>query len=168
MLLFILHLLRSSKGRTPDAVMRVQVPPAATTRQYMSDNRSVEASQYRKLYQTARWKRTRHHQLTRQPLCEWCLEREIVEAATECHHKIPHRGSEELFWSGPYISTCKSCHASRGQREDRGQIVVTFRADGWPARRGGVDSIAEAVGITHRRPRILHASTYQNVALRFH
>ncbi|UXN62896.1 HNH endonuclease [Phyllobacterium sp. A18/5-2] len=97
------------------------------------DHRSAEAAYYRKLYKTARWRRIREHQLTQQPLCQWCIEREVVEAATECHHATPHRGSVDLFWSGPFISTCKPCHASRGQREDLGQTVVTFRADGWPA-----------------------------------
>jgi hypothetical protein len=38
----------------------------------------------------------------------------------------------ELFYCGPFVSTCKPCHASRGQREDNGQTVVRFGLDGWP------------------------------------
>ena len=97
------------------------------------DRRSAEAAAYRKLYKTARWSRLREAKLSQDPLCEWCLEREIVEPATEVHHADGgHKGDVDKFWSGPFVSTCKACHASRGQREDLGQTVVTFGADGWP------------------------------------
>ena len=99
----------------------------------MPDYRSAEATAYRKLYKTARWQRIREAQLSTHPLCEWCLEREDVTEATEVHHADGgHKGDELKFWTGPFISTCKSCHASRGQREDHGQTVVRFGADGWP------------------------------------
>lgn len=96
------------------------------------DNRTAEAAAYRKLYGTARWKRTRLRKLAEQPLCEWCLEREEVTEATEVHHADAHRGDVDKFWSGPFVSTCKPCHASRGQLEDHGKTVVRFGADGWP------------------------------------
>lgn len=98
----------------------------------MTDHRSEEAARYRALYKTARWRAIRHQQLSLHPLCEWCLEREEVTAASEVHHKIAHRGSEELFWSGPLVSTCKPCHSSRGQLEDNGKTVIRYGADGWP------------------------------------
>lgn len=98
------------------------------------DNRSQQAQEYRRLYGTARWKRTREAQLMAQPLCEWCLEREDITPATEVHHADGgHKGNIDKFWSGPFISTCKPCHSSRGQREDLGQVIMTFGADGWPA-----------------------------------
>ena len=96
------------------------------------DKRSAEAAAYRRLYKTAAWRRIRDRQLSTQPLCQWCLEQEIVEPATEVHHDGAHRGDIERFYDGPFISTCKPCHASRGQREDLGQTVVRFGADGWP------------------------------------
>lgn len=98
----------------------------------MSNGRSAEAEAYRKLYKTAAWRAIRHQQLSIQPLCEWCLEREVVTEATEVHHAEVHRGNLDLFYAGPFISTCKPCHASRGQREDLGQAVVRFGPDGWP------------------------------------
>lgn len=103
--------------------------PAPATK---SDARSEDAALYRRLYKTARWRALRDYQLSAQPLCEWCLEREEITAATEVHHGTPHRGDEVLFWSGPFVSTCKSCHASRGQLEDNGKVVVRYGADGWP------------------------------------
>ncbi|PDS97532.1 HNH endonuclease [Rhizobium sp. S9] len=84
------------------------------------------------LYKTARWRRLRDAQLSAHPLCEWCLEREEVTAANEVHHAVAHKGDLDLFWSGPFISTCKSCHSSRGQLEDHGKRVVVYGADGWP------------------------------------
>ena len=85
-----------------------------------------------RLYKTARWQRLRAYQLSRQPLCEWCLESERVTEANEVHHVHAHKGDLEKFWNGPFVSTCKSCHSSRGQLEDRGKTVVKFGADGWP------------------------------------
>jgi 5-methylcytosine-specific restriction endonuclease McrA len=99
----------------------------------MTNNaRSQAASEWQRLYKTAQWRRIRNAVLAEHPLCEWCLEREIVEVATEVHHSEPHKGDMVKFWSGPFIATCKSCHSSRGQREDLGQTVVTFGLDGWP------------------------------------
>lgn len=99
----------------------------------MVDPRSHEAKAYRRLYQSAAWRRLRLAKLAEAPLCEWCLEQEIVTEATEVHHADGgHKGDVDKFFSGPFLSTCRSCHASRGQREDLGQIVVSFRADGWP------------------------------------
>jgi 5-methylcytosine-specific restriction protein A len=84
------------------------------------------------LYKTARWQRLRQQQFAEQPLCEWCLEMEVIAEATELHHCVPHKGDLVKFWSGPFVRTCKSCHARRGQLEDHGKTVVRFGANGWP------------------------------------
>lgn len=98
----------------------------------MTDHRSAEAAAYRKLYKTARWQRTRKAQLAAHPLCEWCLESETVTIATEVHHDGAHKGDLERFWFGPFVSTCRTCHARRGQLEDHGRKVIRFDANGWP------------------------------------
>lgn len=99
----------------------------------MADLRSEEAAAYRRLYKTARWRRIREHQLALHPLCEWCMEREEVTEATEVHHSDGgHKGNLDKFWCGPFISTCKPCHSSRGQLEDNGKTVVVYGPDGWP------------------------------------
>lgn len=97
-----------------------------------SNARSADAELYRRMYQSARWQRIRTHQFSVQPLCQWCLEEDIVTVATEVHHAIPHRGDEEIFWNGPFVSTCKPCHSSRGQLEDNGKVVIRYGPDGWP------------------------------------
>lgn len=107
----------------------LSIDPTSATK---LDHRSEEAARYRRMYKTARWRRIRERQLMEQPLCQWCLESEVVTVATEVHHAIPHRGSEDIFWNGPFVSTCKPCHSSRGQLEDHGKTVVSFGADGWP------------------------------------
>ncbi|WP_244597145.1 HNH endonuclease [Ochrobactrum soli] len=67
------------------------------------------------------------------PLCVYCLKAGDVEPATICDHRIPHKGNEDLFWDADNLmSLCKSCHDRTKQREERGETVVRFSADGWP------------------------------------
>ncbi len=87
---------------------------------------------WRGWYKLARWQRLRRTRLAEQPLCERCLEQEIIEPATVVHHKVPHKGDEDLFWSGPFENLCKPHHDSHGQLEDHGKKVIRFDADGWP------------------------------------
>lgn len=99
----------------------------------MADHRTEEAATYRRLYKTARWQRLRTSKLTLQPLCERCLAMEVIVSADVVHHRTAHRGNEDLFWSMDNLeSLCKPHHDSEGAREDRGQTIVTFGADGWP------------------------------------
>ncbi|MCO7739192.1 HNH endonuclease [Brucella intermedia] len=99
----------------------------------MTDSRSAEAKKYRRHYKSAKWKRIREAQLQMQPLCEYCLQSEIVEPATVVHHgEGGHKGDEKRFWTGPFVSLCKACHDRDGQREDLGQTVIRFDAEGWP------------------------------------
>jgi 5-methylcytosine-specific restriction protein A len=96
------------------------------------DQRSPEATRYRRLYQTRQWKAIRADQLNRKPLCEWCENRHRVTPATICDHAIPHRGDETLFFSGPFLSLCKQCHDSGAQVRDQRGYTGACGADGWP------------------------------------
>ena len=98
----------------------------------MTDFRSAEAAIYRRRYGTTRWRHVREAQLSAHPLCQYCLERDEVTEATDVHHSVPHKGNEELFWSGPFVSLCHPCHSRDGQLEDKGRTVVRYGADGWP------------------------------------
>ncbi|WP_273772771.1 HNH endonuclease [Brucella intermedia] len=75
----------------------------------------------------------RERHLMQSPLCVYCLEVGDVEPATICDHRTPHRGSEDLFWDADNLmSLCKPCHDRIKQREERGEKVIRFGADGYP------------------------------------
>lgn len=85
------------------------------------------------LYKLAVWRRLRSRQLIKQPLCEYCLESEEVTAADTVDHITPHRGDMKLFTDPLNLqSLCSQCHNKRKQREEAGQDVIVFGADGWP------------------------------------
>lgn len=88
-------------------------------------------SAYHHLYNTARWKALRKQQLQSQPLCERCLERGKVRAATVAHHKEPHKGDEQLFFAGALASSCKPCHDSTEQQIERIGYSTEIGADGF-------------------------------------
>jgi hypothetical protein len=89
------------------------------TRSRRPDARSDEAATYRRLYNTARWKRTRLAQLRTKPLCERCDAAGFTIAATICDHAKPHKGDPEAFYNGPFVSLCKPCHDGPKQAEER-------------------------------------------------
>ncbi|MGX1786131.1 HNH endonuclease [Bosea sp. NPDC055332] len=83
-------------------------------------------------YSSTRWQRIRKAQLAAEPLCQLCLEIDVVTEANTVDHVIPHRGNEQLFWSGPFNSLCASCHSRHKQRQEHGRTIVRFDASGWP------------------------------------
>lgn len=75
---------------------------------------------YVKWYKTAAWAKLRKKQLSKQPLCEFCLEKGIISAADTVDHKVPHRGNMDLFFDiGNLQSLDKSCHSSQKQRLEK-------------------------------------------------
>lgn len=102
------------------------------------DDRSVEASAYRRLYKTARWQRTRASQLRDHPLCARCLAKGIVNDGSltmdgarqtvarrrhlVVHHVVPHKGDEALFFGGPFETVCPDHHDIVIQQEERGRV----------------------------------------------
>ncbi len=89
------------------------------------DQRSAEAEAYRRLYKTARWRRTRAEQLARKPLCETCLSLGRDAPATVCNHADKDsKATEEGFFAGPFTSECAPCHDGVIQaQEKRGHII---------------------------------------------
>lgn len=99
----------------------------------MKDNRrSAEAEKYRHLYGSRRWQLLRRHQLQTEPLCRMCMAAGQITAATVCDHIVPHRGDEELFWSGPFQSLCNTHHSKTKQREETCGFSSEVGRDGWP------------------------------------
>lgn len=93
----------------------------------------TSSSPWKKLYSTSRWSKLRELHLVQHPLCERCLDMEIVEPASVVHHRRAHKGSEALFFDPENLeSMCKPHHDSHGRLEDNGKKVVRFGPDGWP------------------------------------
>jgi 5-methylcytosine-specific restriction endonuclease McrA len=100
----------------------------------VTDRRSAEAEEYRKLYKSARWRALRQQQLSRQPLCGRCLIEGKTTAATVANHRIPHKGDPALFWDSENLeSTCKRHHDSHIQSEERRGYSKAVDASGWPS-----------------------------------
>jgi 5-methylcytosine-specific restriction protein A len=73
-------------------------------------------------------------QLRKQPLCERCLERGVIRAATVAHHKVPHRGDLSLFWDPDNLaSSCANCHDVDEQRIERGGQARGEDQYEWPS-----------------------------------
>ena len=85
----------------------------------MSD-KPVGKHAYSHMYKSRRWKQQRMRQLTKDPLCAYCLRMGKVSPALVADHIKPHRGNEALFWdSGNLQSLCFRCHNSSKQIEER-------------------------------------------------
>jgi hypothetical protein len=94
--------------------------------------RSEEAQEYRRLYKTARWQRTRLQQLASEPLCRMCKAAGRVTAASVCDHVEQHKGDPVKFWNGPFQSLCDRCHSSLKQSQERTGKVKGVDENGWP------------------------------------
>jgi 5-methylcytosine-specific restriction protein A len=96
--------------------------------------RSVEATEYRRLYKLAIWhKRLRPQKLAQDPLCERCQRLGKVTAATVVNHKQPHRGDYSLFTDRDNLeSVCKPCHDRHAQADEIRGYSKDVGADGWP------------------------------------
>jgi hypothetical protein len=87
-------------------------------------------------YGSARWKRRRAEQLSREPFCAMCLDQlAVYTVATVADHVEPHRGDAVKFWSGRLQSLCASHHSRDKQLAERGTPLLGVDADGWPVGR---------------------------------
>jgi len=86
-------------------------------------------------YANRRWRRKRKHQLQREPLCRHCLNRGVIEPATEVDHIEPHKGDKHKFWHGEVQSLCESCHSRKTAAEEgrtpKPAVSVTGAPEGW-------------------------------------
>lgn len=74
---------------------------------------------HQRLYSTARWKATRKHQLSIEPLCRMCRDDGRFTPAKIVDHIEPHRGDSTKFFGGPFQSLCKLHHDSTKQRQEK-------------------------------------------------
>jgi len=97
----------------------------------MHDYRSPEATAYRLLYKTARWRAIRTEQLRREPLCRACASQGRTTAANVCNH-IDKASKVTAFFAGPFSSLCAPCHDAGEQKAERAGFSAEAGADGWP------------------------------------
>lgn len=96
--------------------------------------RSDEATEYRKLYKLAAWRRLRIVQLTSQPLCDRCERQGKTVAATVVNHVQPHKGDKARFFDPANLqSLCAPCHDGAVQSEERRGYSTETGPDGYPA-----------------------------------
>jgi len=76
-----------------------------------------DPNKWRKFYGCKEWKKLREAKLMEQPLCEMCLENDIIRAATDVHHvyEFSNGATEEDQWKlfldyTNLMSLCKQCH----------------------------------------------------------
>ena len=83
--------------------------------EYDSKRNAVNA----KTYDTT-WRRLRRLKLSRNPLCEICLFKEIIEVATEVDHIIPVSQQPELRLVYENLqSACTPCHSKKTREENK-------------------------------------------------
>lgn len=81
------------------------------------DRQRSRIQEYRKWYNTERWKAVRKIVWNRNPLCVECQKLGVVREATDIDHIVPHRGDYDLFWDIDNLQgLCKSCHSSKTGR----------------------------------------------------
>ena len=78
---------------------------------------------HQRLYSTARWKATRKHQLSIEPLCRMCREDGRYTPATVVDHIEPHKGDIAKFYGGPFQSLCKLHHDSTKQAQEKRGVM---------------------------------------------
>lgn len=123
--------LLSRRGNHAAASLRVEVAAFLFAWVLMARH------EWSRLYKTAAWRRLREYQLSRQPLCEFCLRTEDVTEATIVDHIKAHKGDLELFHDPSNLqSLCKHHHDSAKQMIDLGKKVVTYGIDGYPIELG--------------------------------
>src|SRR5215467_16084333 len=72
------------------------------------------------------------HQLRLEPLCQMCLNRGRITAATVVDHVEPHRDDPVRFWTGKVQSLCASCHSGPKASIEKRGYDTRIGPDGWP------------------------------------
>lgn len=90
--------------------------------------------EYRKLINSARWREVRRRKLSDNPLCEDCLQNDMVTGATEVHHVIPIESgmtfaekSRLAYDIHNLKSLCHECHVKEHIRMGRSGVKAQKR-----------------------------------------
>ena len=99
------------------------------------DQRSEAAREWRKLYNTAEWKRLRAAQLAKEPACRFCLafNPEAPSPATVVDHIIPHKGDRDLFFDPDNLQSLDApCHDQLKRQVELTGYHSMMGQDGFP------------------------------------
>jgi 5-methylcytosine-specific restriction protein A len=89
-------------------------------------------SKYSWMYNNRQWRARRLQQLTDHPLCNRCMDRGQVTAATVAHHVHRHEGNLEVFHTSPLESLCAACHDTDAKEQEAHGYSTAVGTDGWP------------------------------------
>ena len=64
----------------------------------------------KKFYQSAQWRKVKEIKLSRDPLCETCLQAERTVKADMVHHLIPIKKGTKKLDLNFLVSLCHPCH----------------------------------------------------------
>jgi 5-methylcytosine-specific restriction endonuclease McrA len=104
------------------ARLKTMRPKAGQERQRNERRSEHDASPpWRRWYKTSRWQKLRWTILLRDLfMCQKCERIEANTSLLVADHKLPHRGSEGLFWDADNLQClCKTCHDTIKQAEER-------------------------------------------------
>jgi len=74
----------------------------------------------RRFYGSARWRKVSKIKKKRDPLCEYCLEKDRIKPAVEVDHIIPIQIDWSLRFDFDNLkSACKSCHTKKTKEDQR-------------------------------------------------
>ena len=94
----------------------------------------MKASQYHSLYNTKLWRRLRHYQLLKEPLCKYCADIGQITPATIVDHIEPHKGNEALMFNADNLqSLCKQCHDKVKATVERKGYLIGCDINGIPS-----------------------------------
>lgn len=87
--------------------------PKRKTRKHLTENEKIR----KEVYNTSKWRKLREAKLMQDPLCEMCLQNEIITAGVDIHHIVsfvqvsdPLRRKELAFDFNNLMTLCKVCH----------------------------------------------------------
>lgn len=94
----------------------INLPEKKKSIRYKPDNRKDNIN-HKTVYNTNKWRELRLLYLQNNPLCEMCLEKEIIKSAIDVHHKKELSSTDSVnekkrlgFDYSNLKSLCKECH----------------------------------------------------------
>ena len=118
------------RKRHDSQVPRINTLKKAKKHRAKTNKKFIDKNRWRKFYGSKAWHNLREAKLHDQPLCEECLEHDIIRPAVDIHHVIPfgqgidEQQQWELFLDyDNLMSLCKECHRKKHKYREHIQNV---------------------------------------------